>query len=191
MFFLFCIQECRNIVPWTEGGMLTDARGILFDILCSSIQVKSQCQTYLNLRLKVGGHACSGKRGVNDTWIPGSHPLTSCRGPAWTPSQEELPNCHYQQWPKAGLPPGKAEEEQGATNPILTKLSLHRRVKKKEQVLRPYLLFFQPLYYATFHCGRPSTTLSIDDWVRISTSNSVYWLARAVTTKYYKLSALT
>lgn len=43
---------------------MTDTRGILFYILCSPIQVESQCQTYLNLRLRVGGQACSCKREV-------------------------------------------------------------------------------------------------------------------------------
>lgn len=102
---------------------------IVYIWFCSSFQVLSQSQTYLNVRPTAGGQAClhrrRGKRPV-ESRLSAFDQLTAEARPEHHHKENWLLIwtyhwCHHQQWAKAGLPPGDTEEEQGATNSILTK----------------------------------------------------------------------
>lgn len=159
---------------------------IVYIWFCSSFQVLSQSQTYLNPRPTAEGQACShrrrGKRPV-ESLLSAFDQLTAEARPEHHLRENWLliwtyHRCHHQQWAKAGLPPGDTEEEQGATNSILTKCFPGRSENKSRSsghIVTPSSPFTTPLSTA-------GDQVAPDQMEYLtSTSNRVYQFARAVT----------
>ena len=138
---------------------------IVYMWFCSSFQVLSQSQTYLNLRSKQEAKLAHAEESKMTCGIPALRLWPAdCRGQAWTPSQRELrpgPTtgtiiingqrwaCHQGiqsrngEWQTQYWPGGSQAE-----------------VKTNRQVFRSHRHSFQPLHHTTSHCWRPSCTWS-------------------------------
>lgn len=156
--------------------------------------MESQCQTYLNLRLNVGGQACSSKREVNwhvESWLPspdklqrpGLTTITKRAGCRFCPTTAAIICNGQRQASHQGRQRRNREQRtQSWANCSYTDV-WQRKSRSLGHTLSSSSPFIMPLS-TVYH-------FIIDDSVLISTSNSVYTLTRAVTTKSYKLSDLT